>query len=229
MNQHDIMKYFGKVNEKLKLQGHHGEIVMAGGAVMLLVVKNREATKDVDAYFVPSEHIRNAALAVAKEESLPDDWLNDGVKGFFYGTPPQEHFADFSNLSIFNVSPKYMIAMKAVAGRDEDIEDLKALIQFTGLKNTDEVLDIVQQYVPSNLLKPQVQYSIQDIFDEFSALKKEQIDFMVSNSEKSVTSSQGTVRCRVCNRPLRSESSIKRGVGRECAKRESTGKSITST
>lgn len=168
MNRHDIMRYFELVNEKLKTEGHRGEIVLAGGAVMLLVLKSREMTKDVDAYFgVPSEHVRNAALAVAREEGLPDDWLNDGVKGFFYGTPPQDQLASFSNLNVYHVSPRYMIAMKALAGRPEDIEDLKALIRFTGLNDVDQVLRVVQEYVPPHLLRPQVQYNIEAIFEDW--------------------------------------------------------------
>ena len=102
--------------------------------------------------------------------------------------------------------------MKAVAGRDEDIADLMALIQFTGLKNADEVLSVVQQYVPSHLLKPQIQYTVQDIFDELDALNSDQAALSPS--------SQGGAKCRVCGRPLKSESSIRLGVGPTCAKHE---------
>ncbi len=50
---------------------------------MCLVLQARPATEDVDALLIPSTELRNAALAVARAEHLPDDWLNDAVKGFF--------------------------------------------------------------------------------------------------------------------------------------------------
>ena len=55
-----------------ELQKHQitGEILLVGGAVMLLKVQNREVTKDIDAYFKPEQAnvIREAARAVADRE-----------------------------------------------------------------------------------------------------------------------------------------------------------------
>ena len=97
---------------------------------MLLIIQNRAMTKDIDAYFSGDiESVRKAIKVVAEEQNLPEDWLNDGVKGFFYGTPPQNSFVSFSHLAVFTVAPEYMIAMKAMGGRAQDEEDLKALIK----------------------------------------------------------------------------------------------------
>jgi len=43
------------------------------------------ATRDLDAVFVPTDMVRQAALAVAEREGLTEDWLNDAVKGFLPG------------------------------------------------------------------------------------------------------------------------------------------------
>lgn len=62
MNRSEILKYLREVGEVLERDGVRGEIVLAGGAVMLLVIQSRDATKDVDAYFSKdSEKIRAAA------------------------------------------------------------------------------------------------------------------------------------------------------------------------
>lgn len=83
MNSTDIQRYFKLLAKELDAHNVIGEIVIAGGAVMLLVIHNRQTTKDIDAYFASnSQEIREAAKVVAELENLPDDWLNDGSKGF---------------------------------------------------------------------------------------------------------------------------------------------------
>ncbi|HYK84145.1 MAG TPA: hypothetical protein VEV19_02185 [Ktedonobacteraceae bacterium] len=90
MNKEDIEKYLRLLGDELQQRQVTGEILIAGGAVMLLVVQNREVTKVIDAYFPPeqAEIIREAARVIADREGLAYDWLNDGVKGFFYTQPP---------------------------------------------------------------------------------------------------------------------------------------------
>ncbi len=49
---------------------------------LCLVFHAREATRDIDALIVPAAELRLAAQTVSRNEGLPDDWLNDAVKGF---------------------------------------------------------------------------------------------------------------------------------------------------
>ncbi len=58
------------------------ELALYGGAVFTLVYGSREATKDVDALVRPAKDARRLAAVVAREQGLPDDWLNDQVKQF---------------------------------------------------------------------------------------------------------------------------------------------------
>jgi hypothetical protein len=39
--------------------------------------------------FIPSDVVRQAAAAVAEREGLPENWLNDAVKGFLPGPDPE--------------------------------------------------------------------------------------------------------------------------------------------
>ena len=82
MNKEDIEKYLRMLGEELQKRQVTGEILLVGGAVMLLEVGNREITKDIDAYFDPKQAtaIRDAATVIAKREGLPGDWLNDAAR-----------------------------------------------------------------------------------------------------------------------------------------------------
>jgi hypothetical protein len=51
---------------------------------MAVLYEARSATKDVDAVLLDMERraeVREAALDVARELELPEDWLNEGAKG----------------------------------------------------------------------------------------------------------------------------------------------------
>jgi len=61
---------------------------------------------------------------MAQRERLSPNWLNDAAKGFFYGQPPTTRWLDFPGLHVYVANPEYVLAMKAVASRPEDIGDL---------------------------------------------------------------------------------------------------------
>lgn len=83
MNRNDIEKYLRIVGHELQEQGLTLEILLLGGAAMIIEVGNRESTQDIDTFFLPDfTAIAKAAAAVAKREGLPDGWLNSAAAGF---------------------------------------------------------------------------------------------------------------------------------------------------
>lgn len=171
MTRQEIEKYLQMLGAELQKRQTTGEIILAGGAVMLLVVQSREATKDIDAYFLTDPQIiREAARAVAQREHLLEDWLNDAVKGFFYeARPPVQQWAEYPGLRVYTVSLEYALAMKAIAGRPQDVEDLEALIHHLHLSTAAEALAIIERYIPARILTPRVQYLVEGLFDEEEA------------------------------------------------------------
>lgn len=159
-----------RVGGYLEQQGLIGEILIVGGAYMTLVLRHREATKDVDAYFATeAAAIRASAARVAREEGLPGDWLNDAVKGFLYTQPEASLWLECPGLRIYAPHPSYVFAMKAVAGRPEDVRDLRSLRDHLGLASAEEALAIVTRFVPTRLLTPRVQYLLEGLFDDSAA------------------------------------------------------------
>ncbi len=166
MDRDEIERHLREVGRYLHEQGLTGEILLVGGACMTLVLRQRETTKDVDAYFAANaQAIREAAARVAGENGLPFDWLNDAVKGF-HARPEMTLWLECPGLRVYAPHPSYIFAMKAIAGRPEDLRDLQLLRESLGLTSVDEALAIVARYVPERLLTPRVQYLIEDLFDE---------------------------------------------------------------
>lgn len=165
MDAQDIQKYLRLLGAELDSQGITGEIILVGGAIMLLVIGNRQTTKDIDAYFASNpQQIRSAAQAIAQRERISPNWLNDAVKGFFYTQPPVSLWLDVPGLRVYAADPAYVLAMKAAAGRPEDIGDIQALAAHLHLTSAQEVLNIVTRYIPASQLTPRTEYLVQTLF-----------------------------------------------------------------
>jgi len=165
MTAEEIKQYLTELNDELCLRDIKGEVSLFGGAVMCLVYDARPATKDVDAIFKPTAEIRDAVHTIAERNSLPFDWLNDGVKGYVVEHRERSLF-NMSNLRVFVPEPDYLLAMKAIAARVDtaDQDDVKVLIRELGLTRAEQVFDILGSYYPSNLIKPATQYFIEELF-----------------------------------------------------------------
>jgi hypothetical protein len=71
-----------RLSDTLGTRNVVGEIVIFGGAAMVLAHQARVSTKDVDAVFAPKDVVYRAADDVAADCGFDEGWLNDAVKGF---------------------------------------------------------------------------------------------------------------------------------------------------
>jgi hypothetical protein len=167
MRRAEIEDNLRALGAKLAQRGLVGEILLFGGAYMLLVIENREATKDIDAYFATeAEAIRRAAAEVAKERGLPPDWLNDAVKGFIHRRPDPTLWASYEGLNIYTPDAAYVFAMKAEATRagSFDFDDLVALRETLGLATLADAVAIVERYIPASRLTPRTLLTLETLF-----------------------------------------------------------------
>src|SRR5437660_5393939 len=104
------------VGLELDKQGLTFDILLLGGAVMLIEVGNRLTTEDVDTYYLPDFlAITKAAAVVAEHEELPDGWLNSAAAGFTYifiKEPSGKLWKEFPGLHVYTASLDYVFAMK---------------------------------------------------------------------------------------------------------------------
>lgn len=155
-----------------------GELCIFGGATMVLAFDARPSTRDVDAVFVPKSEVASAADQVAEDLELPASWLNDGVKGFVSasGELTDDGMPQWPNLRILRPSTRYLLAMKCmasrVAGYDSggDRSDIVLLCNQLGLKETSEILDLVADYYPPNLIPAKTAFFIEEIVAELKGV-----------------------------------------------------------
>jgi hypothetical protein len=164
----------GEILEALETLAHElgpvsppAEIIVGGGAALVLLYDARASTRDVDAFaFIGSDpaNIRRAARRVAALLNLPEDWLNDGAKGYLHGLLPGETLLETPSLIVRAVAPRQLLAMKLCAWRDDiDISDATLLLsKLPGGK--DEVWRSVEPYlIPGRELK--ARYAFEDLWE----------------------------------------------------------------
>jgi hypothetical protein len=161
-----LLRAFVALDEELGAVGVRAEVFVVGGAAMALAYDARRSTVDVDAIFVPSSQVREAAQRVAVRLGIEPDWLNDGAKGFMPGTDRHSvGVFEGEYLSVAAASPRYLLAMKLLAARlDRDQDDIRTLYELCGFTTAEEGLQLVEASYPSYVIAPRVQFLLQEMF-----------------------------------------------------------------
>ena len=138
------------LGDELTERGVRGQIFVVGGAAMALAYSTRRVTRDVDAVFEPKTVIYEAAARVAERLDLPDDWLNDAVKAYLPGPDGQARpVPEITGVEVTTASARYLLAMKLLAMRfGEDDEDIRILLDQTGITRVDDALDLLARMYP---------------------------------------------------------------------------------
>ena len=114
----ELAKEFRKQNGK----SMPAEIVLIGGASVLINYGFREMTYDLDAIINAASSMKDAINAVRDKYNLPNGWLNDDFMQTDSYTPKINHYSryyrTFSNVVSFRtVTGEYLVAMKLRSGR----------------------------------------------------------------------------------------------------------------
>jgi hypothetical protein len=178
LGRDQIVAALARVAALLRERQTQGEICLLGGTVMVLAFKARPATKDVDAIFEPAAKLREVAALVQEELGLPEDWLNDGAKGFVSAQHQvtEGDLPQFDGLRVTAPTAEYMLAMKCMASRiahadtdPSDAADIRFLLDRLGIKTVDKALAIVGSFYPPDRVPPRAAYLLEDILAERGA------------------------------------------------------------
>jgi hypothetical protein len=175
LTRDQIVQALRALDRALAERGVVGEICLFGGAVMVLAYNARLSTKDIDAVFQPAAVVRELAAQVAAACHLPEDWLNDGVKGFLSRRHDVTvgNLPELANLRLTMPTPEYLLAMKCMAarlgiaaGEADDTADIVFLIRHLGLTSPEGVLSIVGEYYPSTQVPVKTRFLVESLFEE---------------------------------------------------------------
>lgn len=162
----EILAAFRALGDELGRQGQRADIAIIGGAALVLLFRARESTRDVDAYFFGPDAslVRNAATIVAARLELPDDWLNDGAKGYLVGISEGAVLFHSSSLTVRSAGLPQLLAMKLAAWRDAiDRSDAELLLrQLAG--SAEEIWAALRPFVPPHLLD-KASYAFEDLWE----------------------------------------------------------------
>ena len=160
LNIDKVSALLRELGERLAGRGMEGEIYVVGGAAMMLAYDRTRITKDIDAVGVPQEEIDAEVQAMAVDHrDLDPDWLNARV------LPMLPRGVDADQLQVLGgpgltvnvASPRWLLAMKARAARDDrDLDDLWVLCQVLGLRTVDEVWAICDQVWGEDMIREDV-------------------------------------------------------------------------
>jgi hypothetical protein len=89
---------------------------------------------------------RRRQVRDAAELGLPNWWLYEQASSYAApsGDPSASRVFDHPGLRVFAASPEHLLAMKALAARPRDAEDIKQLTEVLNLHTVAEVLALVQ-------------------------------------------------------------------------------------
>ena len=134
----DIDVYLKEVAKEYRKQvGKNvpAELILVGGASVLINYEFRNMTIDIDALICAGDSMKDAINAVGERFHLPNGWLNMDFTSTSSYTPElvqfSEYYRTFSNvMTVRTVSAEYLIAMKLRSGRlyKNDLSDVLGIL-----------------------------------------------------------------------------------------------------
>ena len=129
--------YLKELAKEFRKRGHGtpAEMILVGGASVLINYEFRMASYDIDAYYEAQSVMKEAINAVGDRLGLPTGWINDDFKRTSSYTPKivqySEYYKTFSGvLTIRTVKAEYLVAMKLMSGRQykKDLSDIAGIV-----------------------------------------------------------------------------------------------------
>lgn len=179
MQAEEIDTYLAQLGQELQTRGIQEpvRILLIGGAFMLFQMRNRHTTDDVDVFFKDIEdtsvsplyqQCKTAVRAIATRNKLKGNWFNDMMADALRETervPEGMLWRTYGVLEIYLPPKEYILALKLMAGRQKDKDDILALCRELKIQTREQAQCLVDFYHPDKEI--QRLSDLGDTLDEF--------------------------------------------------------------
>jgi predicted nucleotidyltransferase len=164
LDRADIEQAFRRLGERLARRGLVADVYVIGGAALAMAYDSRRATRDIDAVFEPHGAVIEEAWAVADELGLPRWWLNDQASVYVArgGDSLAPRVFEHPGLRVSAASPEHLLAMKVLAARRRDVEDITFLVGLLGLTTVEQVLAVCAEVFPEEPVPDRARLVLED-------------------------------------------------------------------
>lgn len=162
----DVRRALDELVDELVARGASTHIRVVGGAGVMIQAGREALTRDIDALYPPSHHIDEAIRAVARSNNWPVAWLNDAVKMYASDVDNDDDWEiriARAGVVVSVARCPLLLAMKLLAGRARDIDDIARLLVARGITTRDGAMAVFDRYYPSESMKPRTSRILDDV------------------------------------------------------------------
>lgn len=192
LNKADLDLYFSDLGKLLKKKMRNKnlsvEIIVVGGASILLNYNFRETTVDIDCIDVHDALMNEVVNEVANKYDLPVDWINTDFKNTNSYSRKLINYSSFYKtfygvLNIRTIKGEYLIAMKIISARKykNDYSDVYGIVKWY----KDNKLEINMN---------QIDRAIDELYSSHEKIDKDAYEFTKHIVENIVSVSDKTVK-----------------------------------
>lgn len=116
--------------------------------------------------FVPHGVVIEEARHVADDLGLPYWCLNEQASIYISGKddPGKRRVFDHPGLRVSAAMPAHIFAMKALAARTRDIDDLRVLADIIGVESAEEAMQICAEFYPDEPMPQRLVAVLRELF-----------------------------------------------------------------
>lgn len=151
-NIDEYLKELAKTYRKIAGKNMPAELILIGGASVLINYGFRNMTTDIDAIISAASGMKDALNIVRDKYNLPVGWLNNDFQKTSSYTPRlmrvSKYYKTYSNvLTIRTISSEYLVAMKLMSGRPykNDLSDIVGILYEHERLGNPITLDLVKK------------------------------------------------------------------------------------
>ena len=199
------LKEVAKAYRKLVGKDFPAEIVLIGGASILVNYGFRGMTTDVDALIHASSSMKDAINQVGDKFDLPNGWLNsDFTKTHSYSPKLYQYavyYRTYANvLTVRTIAAEYLIAMKLCSGRQykNDLSDVLGVLAEHEKRGTPITMEQIQaavqnlygawDYLPESsrqfIERTMINPHLEALYNQIRAAEKETKESLIDFEQK---------------------------------------------